>query len=30
MQARLGLAASYGMITHDRGVCSGAVVVART
>ena len=25
--ARLGLVAGYGMVTYDRGVCSGAAVV---
>ena len=28
--ARLGIVAGYGMVTYDRGVCSGAAVFART
>ena len=27
--ARLGLVSGYGMVTYDRGVCSGAAVVGR-
>jgi acetyl-CoA acetyltransferase len=27
--ARLGLVAGYGMVTYDRGICSGAAVVGR-
>jgi acetyl-CoA acetyltransferase len=26
--ARLGLVSGYGMVTYDRGVCSGAAVIS--